>query len=239
LCESNSFHYDVGGDFRDEKLRAVRRTIEWSLIPRILVLAVATSVVGSAAAAQQAAHEGLQLRTPSFMYARYASASASVIYAARGLGPIGGFVAMIQNPKTQYRELIAGTFTQLNWNRQSVLVAIAYADASESQYLQMYLAPSIAAGRMALSGTLEWYEPLGRMGTRQFDVNPLSPRVRLSNRLWAGAAYTVGLSEHETARHRIGPAFEWVTRLDRLRLELLDRTFDHTVEVRAAILAGF
>ena len=173
------------------------------------------------------------------MYARYASASASVIYAARGLGPIGGFVAMIQNPKTQYRELIAGTFTQLNWNRQSVLVAIAYADASESQYLQMYLAPSIAAGRMALSGTLEWYEPLGRMGTRQFDVNPLSPRVRLSNRLWAGAAYTVGLSEHETARHRVGPTFEWVTARDRLRLELLDRTFDHTVEVRAAILAGF
>ncbi|HEV8382583.1 MAG TPA: hypothetical protein VGQ29_13435 [Gemmatimonadales bacterium] len=213
--------------------------MEWSLIPRLLVLAVTTSVVASAAAAQQAEREGLQLRTSSFVYARYASASASVLYAARGLGPIGGFVAMIQNPKTQYRELIAGTFTQLNWNRQSVLVAIAYADASESQYLQMYLIPSITTGRIALSGTLEWYEPLGRAGTRQFDVNPISPRVRVSDHLWAGAAYTAALADHETARHRIGPVLEWATQRDKLRVELLDRTFDHTVEVRVAILAGF
>src|SRR5437773_12021595 len=49
----------------------------------VFILAVTTSVVGSTAAAQQAAREGLQLRTPSFMYARYASASASVIYGTR------------------------------------------------------------------------------------------------------------------------------------------------------------
>ena len=213
--------------------------MEWSLIPRLLVLAVTTSVVASAAAAQQPEREGLQLRTSSFMYARYASASASVLYAARGLGPVGGFVAMVQNPQTQYRELIAGAFTQLNWSAQSVLVAVAYADASESQYLQVYVTPSIVSSRLAVSGTLEWYEPLGRGGTRQFDVNPISPRVRVSDHFWAGASYTMGLADHEIARHRIGPVFEWVTRRDRLRLELLDRTFDHTVEVRVAILAGF
>ena len=239
MCGSNSFGYDVGGDFRDEKLRAVRRTVEWSLIPRMLVLAVATSVVGSAAAAQQAAREGLQLRTSSFMYARYASASASVLYAARGLGPIGGFVAMVQNPETQYRELIAGAFTQLNWSAQSVLVAVSYADASESQYLQVYVTPSIVSGWLAPSGTLEWYEPLGRGGTRQFDVNPVSLRLHVSDHLWTGAAYTVALADHETARHRFGPVLEWATRRDKLRVELLDRTFDHTVEVRVAILAGF
>jgi len=118
-------------------------------------------------------------------------------------------------------------------------VAVAYADASESQYLQVYVIPSIVSGRLAVSGTLEWYEPLGRSGTRQFDANPVSPRLRVSDHLWAGAAYTVAIADHETARHRIGPVLEWVTRRDRLRLELLDRTFDHTVEVRVAILAGF
>jgi len=67
----------------------------------LVVVAVTTSVVASAAAAQQPEREGLQLRTSSSMYARYESASASVLYAAGVLGPVGGFVAMVQNPKTQ------------------------------------------------------------------------------------------------------------------------------------------
>ena len=61
------------------------------------------------------------------MFARYATASAATLYAARGFGPVGAFVGMVQNPKTPYRELIAGTYTQLTAGRQSVLVALGYA----------------------------------------------------------------------------------------------------------------
>src|SRR5437016_1512821 len=123
------------------------------MLAHLFRIAVATSVIGSVAAAQQSQRAGPQLRTSSFVFARYASGSASVLYAARGLGPVGGFVGMVQNPETQYHELIAGSFTQINWSDQSVLVAVAYADASESQYLQTYVVPSFATGRLELSGT--------------------------------------------------------------------------------------
>ena len=194
-------------------------------------IALTASLIGSAGTAQQ-------LRTSSFVFARYASGSASVLYAARGFGAVGGFVGMVQNPKTQYRELIVGLFTQFNWSGQSVLVAVGYADASEGQYLETYITPSFARGRLALSGNFEWYEPLGRAAVRQLDVNPASLEVRVSDHLWAGAAYTLGLAEHETARHRMGPVLEWATRRDKVRLELLHRTVG-TVEVRAVILAAF
>jgi len=217
----------------------VTKTVESSTIRRMLGMIVTTSILASAAIAQQARRAGPQLRTSNFVFARYASGSASVLYAARGLGSVGGFVAIVQNPETEYHELIAGSFTQINWSDQSVLVAVAYAVASESQYLQTYVVPSFATGRLELSGTLEWYIPLGRAGVRQLDMNPVSLEMRVSDRLWAGAAYTLSLAHHEPARHRIGPVLEWATRRDKLRVELLDRSVGETVEVRAVILAAF
>jgi hypothetical protein len=199
---------------------------------RMLAIALTTSAIGSTGTAQQ-------LRTSSFVFARYASGSASVLYAARGLGALGGFVGMVQNPKTQYRELIVGGYTQLNWSGQSMLVAVGYADASDSQYLQTYITPSYARARLALSGTFEWYEPLGHAGVRQLDVNPASLEVRMSDHLWAGAAYTLSLAEHGPARRRMGPVLEWATRGNKIRLELLHRTVGETVEARAVILAAF
>jgi len=209
------------------------------MLAHLFRIAVATSVIGSVAAAQQSQRAGPQLRTSSFVFARYASGSASVLYAARGLGAAGGFVGMVQNPETQYRELVAGAYTQLNWSGQSLLVALGYADASESQYLQTYITPSFAAGDFELSGTLEWYIPLGRAGVRQFDMNPVSLEARLSDHVRAGAAYTLSLAHDEAAHHRIGPVLEWAAQRDKLRLELLHRTVGETVEVRAIILAAF
>lgn len=179
------------------------------------------------------------LQTPSFVFARYASGSASALYAARGLGPVGGVVAMVENPETQYRELIGGAFTQVNWGRQSVLLAVAYADATDGHYAQTYVAPSFSYGRLALSGTIEWYEPLGRAGTRQLSVNPASLEFRLGQRLWVGAAYTLGLEQNQIPRHRGGPVIEWAMRKATLRVELLDRTIGEPAEVRAAVFAGF
>ena len=206
---------------------------------RMLCALVLLLGIGSAATAQQAERRGLHLRTSSFVFARYASGSASVLYAGRGLGRVGGFVGMVQNPKTQYRELIVGSYTQLNWSGQSVLVGVGYADASDGQYLQTYITPTFASGRLSLSATLEWYDPLDRAGVRQFDMNPVSLEARLSDHLSAAIAYTLSLADHQTARRRIGPVLEWATRRDKLRVEVLHRTVGETVEVRAVIVAAF
>lgn len=193
----------------------------------------------ASSAQAQSSHSALRLQAPSFVFARYASGSASALYAVRGLGHFGGLVAMVQNPETRYRELIIGSFTQLNWSRHSVLIALAYADATESQYLQAYVAPSFAIGRVALSGTIELYEPLGRAGTRQLGINPASLVLRVNERLWVGGTYTVSLSENAIPEHRGGPVLEWAMGRSTLRLELLERTAGKTVEVRAAVLTTF
>jgi hypothetical protein len=195
--------------------------------------------VNSSATAQQAEPRGARFQTSSFVFARYATESAAAMYAARGFGPVGGFVAMVQNPKTSYRELIAGGFTRVEWGRQSVLVALAYADVTASQYMQTYVQPAFANGRLTFSATLEWYEPLEEAGTRQLDVNPASLMARVSGKLSLGAAYTVGLEERQRARSRAGPAMELGFSWGTLRVELLDRLSGGPTELRPSIFAAF
>ena len=171
----------------------------------MLVLLVLSPATVFAASAQQSPEGELRLDTPSFVFARYATASAASLYGARGFGPVGGFVGMVQNRKTQYRELIAGMYTQVNWDRQSVLVALGFADAAESDYLQTYFVPSLFKGPLMFSGTIEWYQPFERSGTRQLDVNPVSLGVRLSKGFGLGAVYPLGLAKGSPAKRRAGP----------------------------------
>lgn len=210
-----------------------------SLLRRPARLAITLLVIAAPLPAQSSGPTGLRLQTPSFVFARYATESASALYAARGLGPVGGFVAMVQNPKTSYRELIGGGFTQAVWNRQSLLVAVAYADATGSAYLQTYLAPTLTAGRLTFSSTIEWYEPLQSTGTRQLDVNPASLMLKVKGPLALGAAYTVGLEARQRARSRAGPAAELSLRWGTLRVELLDRLSGGPTELRPSLLVAF
>lgn len=209
------------------------RRLHW-LAPLLLV-----SLITSVGLAQAPEQTHLRLQTPSFVFARYATESASALYATRGFGPAGGFVAMIQNPKTSYRELVGGVFTQVRWSRQSVLFAVAYADASESGYMQTYIAPTFTQGRLTFSATVEWYEPLESSGTRQLDVNPASLMARVAGTLSLGAAYTVGLEARQRARSRAGPAAELAVPWGTVRVELLDRLSGGPTELRPSILVAF
>src|SRR5207245_8382509 len=95
-----------------------------SIQSRMLVLLALSPARVFAASAQQSPKAELRLDTPSFVFARYATASAASLYGARGFGPVGGFVGMVQNRKTQYREVIAGMYSQVNWDRQGGLVGV-------------------------------------------------------------------------------------------------------------------
>jgi hypothetical protein len=148
-------------------------------------------------------------------------------------------VGIVQNPKTPYRELIAGTYTQVTWDRQSVLVALGFADATESEYLQTYLSPSLSSGPLRFSGTIEWYEPLERSGTRQLDVNPISLVVHVNKRFGLGAVYALGLAEGGLPRQRGGPKLELTAPWGTLGVELLHRSTGESTEIRTAIFSAF
>jgi hypothetical protein len=146
---------------------------------------------------------------------------------------------MVQNPETQYRELIAGTFTQGVWGPQALLVAAAYADASDARYVQTYLNPTLWWRRVQVSSTIEWYAPLERAGTPQLDVNPLTVLVPVHGRIALGPVVTLSFAEGARARHRAGAAVEWTAGWGSLRLELLDRTVGDAAELRTGVVAGF
>lgn len=201
---------------------------------RMLILLAASPVFAFGAAAQHVA-------APNFFFVRHASASATVLYAGRSFGPAGVVVAMVQNPTTLYRELIAGTYTQLNWGRQSLLVAVAYADATDGRYLQTYVNPtfSLPGGPLTFDATIEWYEPLERAATRQLSVNPATLLVRVERRLALGVASTVDVARGSVPPRRVGPAAEWAAKWGTVRVEVLHRTTGKATEVRTSLLAGF
>ena len=200
----------------------------------ILLLVVILTLVVCAAARGQ-----ILVQTRSFVFARYASGTSSSLIAARGLGAVGGFVAMVQNPATQYRERVAGAYTQASWKSYRLFAALAYADASESPYLQAFFGPSFTRGRLALSGTFKSYEPLSRAGVRQLHLNPASLEIRLGRRMWTGVAYTLAMKEATPHGHSVGPVVQWTLPAATLRVELLDRVGAPTAEIRCVVVTSF
>ena len=123
-----------------------------------------------------------------FIFARFASRSAHTLYAGYGIGRAVVIAGMVQNPRTGYHEIIAGAGIQVFPRRRNgATIVLAGADASESAYLQLYVVPSFAVWSVAITGTVEAYQPLESTGSRQLGLNPLTATVRIHRRLSAGA----------------------------------------------------
>ena len=197
----------------------------------ILGLTLHASALGAA--------DAQQFSAPSFVFARFATGSASVLYATRGFGKAGGFVGLVVNPKSQYRELIAGGYTRMTWSEQSVLLAVAYADTKGGRYLQTYVNPSLSHGPLAFSATIEWYEPLERLALRQLSINPASLEVRATHHLAVGLVSTLDMAPGVSAQRRLGGVAEWSVKWGSLRLEVLHRQSGERTEARVAVLSVF
>lgn len=203
-----------------------------SMTRRILTLVAFSPAVAFGAGGQH-------LAAPSFVFARYGSASATVLFTGRSFGAVGAVVAMVQVPATAYRELIAGAYTQATWGKQSFLVAVAYADATDGRYVQTYLVPTFKSGLFIFDTTIQWYEPLERSATRQLSVNPATLQVRVERRLTLGVAATLDLALGSIPPRRYGPVAEVTAKWGTYRVEVLHRTTGKPTEVRIAMLAGF
>lgn len=167
----------------------------------------------------------------SFTVARYSTGGSSSLYAGYGMGPVGLFVAAVINPHSGYRELVGGVVTTLSWGSQAVTVAVATADASDGQYLEVYIVPNLVAGPLQISGTFEFYQPLEASGVHQLDINPVTLSLPIAGNLRLGAAYTTSLAEHTEPTRRAGPVVllgiprgqfyvEWLHNLDESHREV-------------------
>jgi hypothetical protein len=144
-----------------------------------------------------------------FILARYAVRGTRALYAGYGAGSWQGVIGLVDNPASSYLEALVGIakgFTLAP--RQSVTVALAVADASDSRYGQVYTVPSLSAGRLALSGTSELYLPLQAQGVFQYYLSPLSLHFAIRPGLQLGATYVLAMQEHTPTGHGLGPSLK-------------------------------
>jgi hypothetical protein len=205
--------------------------------PSGLLLTLSLALAGTAAG--QEPSRRVRLATPNFVFARYATVSASSMYVGYTLGAAAAVLGMVINPRTGYRELIGGAVTRVAWGRQSANLALALADAPEGEYLQAYLVPSLVAAGVSVSGTLELYQPLVRTGTTQLDLNPVSLTLRLGEWVGIGGCYTLGLASGAPSRQRAGPTLQLQVPRGSLRVELLRNVARSAPEVRMSFEAAF
>jgi hypothetical protein len=145
----------------------------------------------------------------------------------------------VHNPRNGYYEWIAGAVTRLAWREQGVNLALAFADAQDGRYAQLYVVPGLRAGSVSLSGTLELYQPLGTSGVRQLYLDPLTVLRRMGPRWEAGASYIFGASAGDAPDHRAGPAVQIAIGGGSLRLELLHDFRRSSTDARAVYQGSF
>lgn len=206
---------------------------------RLVPAALLVTLLGSGGLSLEAQEGGLRLASPSFIFARWGSRSASSLYAGYTMGQAAVFFGIVSNPRSGYRELLCGVTTQIVWGKQAVTTGVAYADASDSRYLQIYLVPSLAAAGLDVSGTLELYAPLDIEGTWQLDVNPMALVLRPLRRLGLGAAYAAGFGEGASPRHRAGALLELSLPRGAVKVEVLRNFVLSYYDVRMSVEAGF
>jgi hypothetical protein len=168
------------------------------------ILVGAISVLGSDAAAAQ--DRDSAPRT-TFVLARYGTRSSRALYAGYGTATWQGILAVIENPRTEYREALVGLARALTLpSGQGVTLAVAMADASDALYTQVYIVPTLSWGSLALSGTGEIYAPLQRRGAFQYYLNPLSMHVSSGSRLQFGTSYVMAGQTQQPLSQALGPS---------------------------------
>ena len=141
-----------------------------------------------------------------FIASRYDTHTSSNIFVGYSLGPVDAMVALVQNPRSTYRESILGLahfgapgrHFAFTW----AVSAAHVTDTDRSWYSQLYLLPDLYSGAFEASGTFELYVPLDSKGVGQFGLNPGNVFVKVAPR-WKVGAVTV-VSTQSNAPYSLG-----------------------------------
>jgi hypothetical protein len=198
------------------------------IVTHVLLLAACAS---ASAAAQEAS------RSSGFIDFRYASHTSLSLYGGYDVGGPLLLVGMVQNPRSEYREIIGGVARPVGGGSAAATIALTGAYASDGWYGQLYLLPAIALGPVTVSGLVQFYEPLEREGARQFYLNPISGLIAVAGRMRIGASYTLATQAGTESRQTAGPTLQLSTAGWTASLSVLAGIADAATEVRMGINA--
>jgi hypothetical protein len=177
---------------------------------------------------------------PSFLIFRYASRSALSMYSGYATGPVLLVAGMLVNPRTEYREIMAGVgkpFVGLHGNGITLVPAVAW--SSTGWYAQLYVLPSLSVGALSLSATVQLGEPLSTGGTRAAFVSPATLLFDLGGVIAVGAAYYGSAEWGGNLTHGAGPAVRLAIPHGSITLELVKGFSASLDEVRVNFRSNF
>jgi hypothetical protein len=168
----------------------------------VLALLISHTFVGQRASAQAA-----EKHTWGFVTTRIDSHFSHYVYTGYGYDAAFIVGALIANPRSGYSEQILGVGFRLPvYRNYTQLAVIAFCNASDSRYAQLYYLPSHTFGRVSASATFEAYLPLDSAGVRQFAITSLPITTRIRGPLAAGVVYELSAAEHTATSHGAGIA---------------------------------
>lgn len=201
---------------------------------RVLVPAIAAAAIAAAPARAQQAAAG-----PSFLIFRYASKSSIAMYSGYSTGPLLLVVGMLNNPRTEYREIMGGVGHALSVGGSSVTVATALGYTNTGWYGQLYLLPTVRAGALTVSGTMELAQPMSARGTRGFYVSPGNAFISLGHGFAAGGAFFGSWEVGSPMSVGAGPALQRAVPHGSVTLELVKGLRAASDEVRFTVRSSF
>jgi hypothetical protein len=145
---------------------------------------------------------------PSFLVARYASVHALAMYSGYAVGRTLVVVGMLHNPRSEYREVMAGVGLPMEVGAGDVTVAGAGASTNTGWYAQLYVMPTLRFGRLFLHVTAQAAEPLSAQGSRAVYVSPGNALYTLGSGFSAGIGYYGGMEDGSRPYHGLGPALQ-------------------------------
>lgn len=151
------------------------------------------------APAAPAAGQGLD-----FVISRFATHSAHAVYAGYDAGPALVFVGVLQNPRSAYRQAMAGVGRAVHLGRVHLLTGMAAATTSDGDFAQVYLLPNVTVGPVELDVTIGGQQQLGGSARHLF-VAPADVLVALRPGLALGGTWVMDASNGARTSHGAGP----------------------------------
>ncbi|MGB7212425.1 MAG: hypothetical protein WBC97_07315 [Gemmatimonadales bacterium] len=204
---------------------------------RVLLLFSLFSASRSAAAQDPAA-------TPhGFIASRYDTHTSSNIFVGYSLGPVDAMVALVQNPRSTYRESILGLAHFGTPGRHFAFTwavsAAHVTDTDRSWYSQLYLLPDLAYGVFDASGTFELYVPLDSKGVGQFALNPGNVLVKIAPRWKVGAVTVVSTQSNAPYSLGAGPSLQFKIPRGSITLDIVANVTRWDTEERVSFFTSY
>lgn len=183
---------------------------------------VGLACILAAGAPRPALAQGASYMGPSFLIARYASRSAMGMYAGYAAHSAMFVVGLLHNPRTSYREIMAGVGMPLRFSADAtVTVASAMASTDTGWYTEFYVIPSLHRGPVRFDATVEAEQPWNARGSRAVYVSPANFLVDVHRGVAVGLGYYGSSEAGSGASHALGPALQLAVPRGSVTLELI------------------